>query len=110
MGLPLPSLLGNKNSSYLKVLPTNLSVVFSAEELRDNRIVVQPTIRSATAEDKSYNSDLILRTYIGPKLFGLCMSSDKLLKRSFDKMIDTLNSDHGNLENTVPLVESLRRD
>ena len=68
MELPFPSLLGNRNSSHLKVLPTNPSVVLSAEELRNNRIAVHPTIRSATAEDKSYNIDLTLEDIHGPEV------------------------------------------
>ena len=105
MGLPLPSLLENKNSSHLKVFPTNPSVVCSADEPRKNRIIVQAATRTATTDDKSFNSDLTLRTYIGPKLCSLCMSSDRLLTRSIDKMIDTVNSDNGSLENSVPPVE-----
>ena len=87
MGLHLTSLLGNKNSSHLKVSPANLSVVFSADELRNNRIIVQATTHMATEEDKSCNRDLTLMTYIGLKLCSLCMSSDKLLTRSFVEMI-----------------------
>ena len=54
VGLLLPSQPGNKNSSHLKVLPMNLSVVFRADELRNNRMRVQA--RTATAEVKSYNN------------------------------------------------------
>ena len=67
MGLPSPSLLGNKNSSRLKALPTTLSVVLCADRLRNNSAAVQMVAGLATAagSDLVGNTSLALSTYIG---------------------------------------------
>jgi hypothetical protein len=67
VGLPSPSLLGNKNSLRLKALPTTLSVVLCADKLRSNSAAVHMVAGIATAAGPELvvNTSLALSTYIG---------------------------------------------